>query len=204
MPRAPSLSTTAIAEAALAAIERDGLGNLSMRNVAKVLGVGAMTLYGYVRDREELEALVVDHVLCQVDLSLPARAGWKRRLTLLLSRVREATARHPGVVPLVLTCRHARQGALCLAEAILTALDGANLSDEARAVAFRTLMGFTIGSVQLEHFGPLSGHGTATMAALSPEVFPRLTSTAARAQHLASETEFQRGLVIVLRGIARP
>jgi len=67
MPRPRSLTQAAIAAAALAVIDRDGVAGLSMRAVAAELGTGTMSLYRYVADRDELERWVVDLVLAEVD-----------------------------------------------------------------------------------------------------------------------------------------
>jgi AcrR family transcriptional regulator len=63
VPRPRSLTPDQLAVAALAVIDRDGLAGLTMRAVATQLGVSTMGLYRYVRDRRELEALVVELVL---------------------------------------------------------------------------------------------------------------------------------------------
>ena len=53
-------------EAALALVDEHGLSALSMRTLAGALGTGPMTLYNYVRDRDELDALVVEAVLAEI------------------------------------------------------------------------------------------------------------------------------------------
>lgn len=63
MPRPRSLTTQAIAAAAITVIDRDGLAALSMRTVADELDRRTMALYRYVEDREELECLVVELAL---------------------------------------------------------------------------------------------------------------------------------------------
>src|SRR5262249_61745631 len=50
MPRRRSLTTAAIAAAALVVIDRDGTAGLFMRVVAAELHVGTMSLYRYVSD----------------------------------------------------------------------------------------------------------------------------------------------------------
>ena len=42
-----------------------------------------------------------------------------------------------------------------------------------RAIALRCLLGYLVGAIQLEHLGPLTGAGTAAMAALPQAQFPR-------------------------------
>ena len=102
MPRPRSLTTPAIAATALAVLERKGLEGLSMRAVAGELGVGTMSLYRYVRSREELEGLVVERVLSTVDLDdLGPDVPWAERVATMCERVRDAVGAHPAVVPLV-------------------------------------------------------------------------------------------------------
>jgi AcrR family transcriptional regulator len=201
MPRPPSLSRSGIAEAAVAVIARDGLAALSMRTVAAELDVGAMSLYRYVESREELESLVVDLVLGAVDPELPKRASWPKRVTILLERVRAAVGENAFVLPLVLARRHTNEGALRWAEVLLGVLAGAGFEGKARAIAFRTLLSYTIGAIQVEHFGPLSGTGTSALAALPRARYPFLAQTASHARRIAPDEEFRRGLDVVLRGL---
>lgn len=84
MPRPRSLTSTRIATAAIAVVDRDGLDALSMRTVAGELGMGTMSLYRYVADRAELEQLVVDEVLARIDLTTSARASWRTQVIQLV------------------------------------------------------------------------------------------------------------------------
>ena len=200
MPRPRSLTPDQIAAAALAVIDRDGLDALSMRTVARQLGIGAMSLYRYVTDRDQLEELVVDLVLGAVDISLP-RASARRKLAVLADRVRVAVSEHPAVVPLLLIHRHRALSSLRWGEAVLTVLAGAGFTGKRRVIAFRAVLGYVFGALQVEHFSPLSGMGTRALAALPAEEFPVLSETAARARTVAPEDEFRQGFAILLRGL---
>jgi AcrR family transcriptional regulator len=200
MPRARSLSTDAIAEAALAVIDDDGLAALSMRTVAGRLGVGAMSLYRYVSDRAELELWVVDAVLAGVDVR-PPRGSAAHRLAVLADRVRSAVAGHPGVIPLLLIHRHHAPATLRWGEAVLRVLTDAGLDGERRVVAFRAVVAQVFGALEVAHHSPLSGAGTVALTQLPPERFPLLTATAADAAQVSAEAEFRRGVDIVIRGL---
>jgi AcrR family transcriptional regulator len=195
------LTEPAIAAAALVVIDRDGLAGLTMRAVAGELGMAPMSLYRYVESREQLEGLVLDGVLGGVDLEVSARVSWKKRVTLLVERVREAIGAHPELVPLLLTRRQSTEGALRWGEAMLHALDAGGFSGKDRAIAFRTLLSYVLGAVQVEHLGPLSGAGTAALAALPADSFPYLADTARHARTIPPDEEFHRGLQLVLRGL---
>lgn len=201
MPRPRSLTPTAIATATLAVIDRDGLDALTMRAVAKELGMATMSLYRYVSDRAELEALVVDHILSAIDLTPPVGPDWRARLTVLLTRMCGAVRTHSATVPLVLRHRHLSVASLHWIEATLGILTDAGFTGQARVVAQRTVVSFMLGALQNEYYGPLSGAGTAAMARLSAREFPRLTETAEDGVRLTAEEEFRRGLEIVLRGL---
>ncbi|GAA4699356.1 hypothetical protein GCM10023215_42330 [Pseudonocardia yuanmonensis] len=55
-----------------------------------------------------------------------------------------------------------------------------------------------LGALQVQHFSPLSGTGTARLAELSD--LPVLSEIAREAQGVSAEQEFRAGLEIVLRG----
>jgi AcrR family transcriptional regulator len=174
-----------------------------MRLLADELGMKPMSLYRYVADRDELETLVVDRVLGPVDLSLPARASWQRRLLLLGERVRAAVAEHPNVVPLLLVHRHRSAHSIRWGETVLGVLAEAGFDGSALAIAFRALLAYVVGALQVEYLGALSGEGTTALTQLRPESFPHLVETARHAQHIPDEEEFRRGLLLLLRGMER-
>jgi AcrR family transcriptional regulator len=202
VPRPRSLTDDQLVAAALAVVDREGLSALTMRAVARELGVATMGLYRYVADRQALETLVVDQVLRSVDLSLPEGA-WQDRVQVLLDRMRIAVARHPGIVPLVLRHRQAAPGSLRLIEAMLSVLADGGIEGTDRVLAQRTLIGYLLGYLQNEHYAALSGPGTIAMSELSPEEYPLLARTAAEARTVPPDEEFRRGLDIVLRGLTR-
>ncbi|GGK96685.1 TetR family transcriptional regulator [Sphaerisporangium melleum] len=200
MPRPRSLSHDDLAAAALAVIDRDGLAALSMRAVAVELGMGTMSLYRYVSDREQLEGLVVERVLAGVDVS-PPPGSWTDQVTALVERVRAAVRVHPEVVPLTMTHRHTSAALLRWTEAILGVLAGAGFTGRRRVLALRALLGHLVGSLQLEHLGPLSGAGTGIMAGLPREEFPLLAETAREAREVPPGEEFGQGLAVLLAGL---
>ncbi|MGM1061752.1 TetR/AcrR family transcriptional regulator [Saccharothrix sp. Mg75] len=202
MPRSKSFTPAALAAAALAVVDRDGLGALSMRAVAAELGLGTMSLYRYVADRAELEALVVELVLSGVDVVPPRNALWDKQVSVLFERLREAVGGHPDAVPLVLAHRHRSPSALRWGEAVLEVLTGAGFGGVERAIAGRALLGYLIGAVELEHRSP-PGTGAGAVDAVAAE-HPLLAETANAARAVPPVDEFRRGLMVVLAGLRRP
>jgi AcrR family transcriptional regulator len=202
MPRPKSLTTAALAAATLAVLDRDGLAALSMRAVAAELGMGTMSLYRYVADRDELEALAVEHVVSGVD-TVPPKALWDKQIAVLVERVRTAVAAHPNAVPLTMAHRHRCPSLLRWAEAVLGVLTRAGFTGEQRVIALRALLSYLIGAIETEHRSPLSGLGTDAMAGMA-EQYPLLAETAATARTITRDLEFRRGLDVVLSGLRRP
>ena len=96
-------------EAALALVDEQGLAALSMRTLAGALGTGPMTLYNYVKDRDELDALVVEAVLAEVRPAAPARRvagrGARHRRGDMAHRA-AASQRHPAGADAAHPARH--------------------------------------------------------------------------------------------------
>ncbi|MFG5720947.1 TetR/AcrR family transcriptional regulator [Streptomyces murinus] len=203
MPRPRSLSHEQLAAAALTVLDRDGLAALSMRAVAKELGMSTMALYRYVRDRDELELLVVEFVLAAVDTGAPDTGlPWRERIEVLVRRIRDTLGAHPAVVPLTMTHRHHSRALLRWSETVLTVLTGAGFDGERRVIALRSLIAYVNGALQLEHLGALSGAGTAAISALPPEDFPLMAATGRSARQVEPEREFFGGLAVLLHGLA--
>lgn len=94
--RRPARSRAQIAAAAIAIADEEGLEAVSMRRVAQALDAGTMTLYHYVRNKDELLALMHDAVMA--DVLVPAGelpVDWRGALTTIARRSREAFRRHP-------------------------------------------------------------------------------------------------------------
>lgn len=82
-----------VAAAAADVLNDSGIERLTMRQVADRLGVSPMALYNHVQGKEELLALLADHLRAQVvvDETRPPR----EQLLSLLIQLRDLGARHP-------------------------------------------------------------------------------------------------------------
>ena len=73
----------------------DGVAGLSMRALARRLGVPLMTVYGYVPNKRALEALVADRILAEVRTPDPDLGPWDVRLHTLLCDARRVLVERP-------------------------------------------------------------------------------------------------------------
>ena len=91
------LTVDQVIVAAIALADTDGLSAVTVRKVADLLGIGAMTLYTYVPGRDELVGFMVDRVMA--DFPKPAFTGTLRsRLTALADAQVSAVKAHPWIL----------------------------------------------------------------------------------------------------------
>jgi AcrR family transcriptional regulator len=97
--RQPRHSREEIAAVAIEIADAEGFAAVSMRRLASELGAGTMTLYHYVRTKDELLTLLTDAVMGEVVVpdDSPFPANWRDALKLIAHRTRKALARHPWI-----------------------------------------------------------------------------------------------------------
>jgi len=154
------LSRPLVVAAALELIDTEGLGGLSMRRVGQRLRVEAMSLYGYVANREALLDAVVDSIIDELwadpQVQFQPEDGWQDYLSRLAYGVRRFAIAHPRAFPLVATrppeapfVRPPLRSLRWL-EAFLTALRREGFTDEAILYAYRAFTSFLLGHLLLE------------------------------------------------------
>lgn len=99
-----ALTRGRVLEAAVALADRDGLGALTMRSLARELGIEAMSLYHHVANKEDLLDGVVDVVAAEIQDAvgrlgaLPDDApesSWKPAMRRQILTARAVLLRHP-------------------------------------------------------------------------------------------------------------
>lgn len=94
--RAPRLTRDQIARAALAIADTEGFEAVSMRRVAEALDAGTMTLYYYVKTKDDLLTLMHDAIMGEVlvpDAELAG--GWRPAMAAIARATRDTFVRHP-------------------------------------------------------------------------------------------------------------
>ena len=93
--RRPAHTRADIARAAVEIADSEGFDAVSMRRVAQRLGAGTMTLYHYVRNKDELITLMSDAVMAEVVVPEGELSDdWRAALTQIANRTRDAFAAH--------------------------------------------------------------------------------------------------------------
>ena len=146
----PALNREHILATALALIDRDGCAALSLRVLAKELGVFPTAIYWHVPNRNELVAGAVALALHGVGDRLPG-GTWQHRLRALLKRFRAALHRHPKLAPVVGTELISNIPLdLPMLEHIVRALEDAGFDGPALVDAFNVVVAAMCGFVTIE------------------------------------------------------
>ncbi len=198
--RKPPLDRDAICAAAVALIDQHGLAGLNMRALARELGVGTMSVYHHVPNKDALLDGIVEAVVGEIEV--PTTPGpWDEQVLLMARSLRRAALRHPNCVPLLVTRTFPTASSLRPCEAALGLLADAGLSVEQSVIVFRTIVAYVLGFVMMESAGFFGGvgpdRGPDDLAALG------LPHLAAIAPHLAGrdfDADFDRGLRMIELG----
>ncbi|MFC6157438.1 TetR/AcrR family transcriptional regulator C-terminal domain-containing protein [Kribbella jiaozuonensis] len=141
----PVLTRGQVMRAAVLVGDGEGIEAVSMRRVAVELGVGTMSLYRHVANKDELVTEMVDAVFGEYELPDPGPDGWRAKLELIARRQWELCHRHlwlPAAVsftrPLLVPNLTAQT------EWTLRALDGLGLPTEICIREALTLHGLVI------------------------------------------------------------
>jgi len=98
--RQPRFTRDQIAAAAIRIADAEGADALSMRRIASELDAGTMTLYHYIRTKDELLALVSDAIMGELVLppDEPLPPSWREAVRVIAQRTRAVMLRHPWIL----------------------------------------------------------------------------------------------------------
>lgn len=188
------LSREAIQEATLTAIDSLGVSALSMRGVAKILGVDAKSLYNHVEGKDGLLDAVAEHILGTI--AIPDRTGDPRNdLRAIAHAFRAAALAHPEAATLVLTRQLSSPVSLAPTEAVLQVLGAAGFSPDGSVPVLRMLVATLTGTLLRElQAGPAFGAAESIadrQAALAGSGLPAVARAAAWIARFDRDAEFE-------------
>jgi AcrR family transcriptional regulator len=205
-PRKP-LSKERVLRAALALADAEGIEALSMRRLAKELGVEAMSLYNHVANKDEILDGLID--LVAGEFELPSEADWQTAMRRHLVSARDVLLRHRWATALWM-----RQGGgtarMRNGDWMLRTLREAGFPKDLMYHAFHILESYVQGYTLQQLNFPYKGEELAGMAAtflqqLPADEYPDLVEHIE--QHLEPHEEetggFEIGLDLILDGLER-
>ncbi|WP_433120976.1 TetR/AcrR family transcriptional regulator [Micromonospora sp. CA-246542] len=210
------LSRAKIADTAIRLADAHGLDGLSVRRIAKELGVGPMRLYDYVTNRSELLDLMVDAVYGEIAEGGP-HPGWRATVLAIVRRTRAAALDHEWFSDLLGGRPQLGPHALAVGESTAAALSQApavrDVDDLQRALG--ALNAFIIGALRREVTERRTARATGTelsawQASLGPYLtrmldtgrYPTIARLVVDGAHLDAEETFDHNLTTLLDGIA--
>jgi AcrR family transcriptional regulator len=206
--RAP-LSRERVLRGAVAVADAAGIGALTMRSLARELGVKPMSLYHYVASKDEILDGIVDLVFSEIEL--PAADGdWRAQMRRRANSARRALRRHPWAIGLLESRANPGPATLRHHDATLGALRAAGFSVEMTAHAYALLDSYIYGYALQEASLPFNPETVteateAIMQQFAGE-YPHLTEMATA--HILQPgydfgDEFEIGLTVILDALAR-
>lgn len=198
---------------ALDLIDADGIEALSMRRLAHALGRDPMILYRHAASKAALLDSVAGIVVAQLHVN-PADPDWEAQLRAVARDYRALALAHPHIVPLLVTRPLSTPlglrplGTLRPLEDILALLTGAGFSGPDALHVYRALFGFLHGHI-LNELQELVEDPEETddllrlgLHRLPVREFPLLRSLAPALARYDGAAELERGLDILLTGLA--
>lgn len=203
--RRPRLTTEAVVDGAIELADAEGLDGLSMPKLARHLGVGTMTVYGYVDDKQEL----LDRMAARIFEGLNApddSDDWRKGVTSFLSDFRHAALAHPTLAALLATGRITIPAVFTILERHLESATEQGATVEEAVRVFYAGLGYTIGFVlweipraHLQAEADYRAQWDDLLAGLDPNHHPLLTGPARTVLHtVASSDQFNWGLRQIL------
>jgi AcrR family transcriptional regulator len=189
--RAPrgSLSRPHIVEAALRSLRTAGFEQLTIRSLAADLSVAPMSLYRYIRDKDDLMDEVVEELLRQSQPVPPESGPWESRLAAAADLLRRLLVAEPAALYVYLRHPVVSPSAIQRMETMLGVLREAGFDTVSSRAAYAAIQTYTIGFAALE----------ASRAGWTPQ---RTTDrTASELAAFTTPAQFASGLHFLLAGI---
>ncbi|MEV7647022.1 TetR/AcrR family transcriptional regulator C-terminal domain-containing protein [Arthrobacter sp. NPDC089319] len=204
------LSRERVLQSAMAIADDGGLAGLTIRSLARSLETKPMSLYHYVRNKDEILDGIVDAIFNEIEL--PAAGGeWKAELKRRATSARNVLRRHPWAIALMESRTVPGPANLRHHDAVLGTLRAAGFSLALAAHTYALLDAYVYGSALQEASLPFDGpESLAEVAGPMVEMFsagdyPHLREFAL--QHVLQPgydfgDEFDFGLDLILDGLA--
>jgi len=196
-----TLSRARVIDGALTLIDANGLDAVTMPGLAKHLGVGTMSLYRHVEDKNDLIDAVAERVLGDVQVPGGKADDWEGRVVGYLRALRDAALAHPALAR-ILAERGLTVGPVFeQLEEAHSILRRAGFSSEIAVRTFYTLFtyvfGFVIWELPRVHEQPAASYvdsWTTAIDELDVNAYPTMHALRNELTTAASGEQFEFGL----------
>lgn len=201
------ISKEIIYKAAINIVDIDGFNALSMRKIADEIGVGTMTLYGYVKNRDELISRTIEYYLQEYNFSPKGsqeNTNYRDNLISIFLELHHMSIEHSGAFELLLSTRSPNPTFTRLWESALDLLIEGGVPDEEAFDICLALTNYVIGftiTKKLRHGFTDKNAKKFHVVKLDPKEYPLLNKLEKVRASGMSESSFLMGLNKFLDGI---
>jgi AcrR family transcriptional regulator len=201
------LTREQIVDAARRVMDAEGLEAVSMRRVAREVGVEAMSLYNHVRDKEDLLDGVVERIMAEFHFPEEPGGDWPAYGRALARGWRAVLKAHPNVMTLFAHRHKPMRSTTSMRpmEEALHTLRQMGLSVEESARAFQVIGGYIMGYVMMESGQMFTPGDDGDPQALARQIpVDELPCVAAALPYMAEcdvDAQFEFGLDLMLDGL---
>jgi len=198
------LTRERVIEAAIDVMDSEGLDAVSMRRVAREVGVEAMSLYNHVRDKDDLLQGVCERIMASFEFP-EGYTDWVERAKAGARSWRDMLRAHPDLVRLFAEMHGPAPSSpesLRPTEFALTMFREGGLSDRDAVQAFHAFGGYIQGFVMMEAGSIKEHHEDHFLGAEIPaEAFPSLAAVSRYWADCDPDEQFEFGLDLLIRGL---
>ncbi|MEO0827574.1 MAG: TetR/AcrR family transcriptional regulator [Cyanobacteria bacterium J06635_15] len=205
-PLAP-LSRERVLRSALCLADEGGIEALSMRKLAQVLGVKAMSLYNHVANKDDILDGIVDIVVSEIEVP-SLEMDWKTAMRRRANSAHGALLRHPWVTMALVSRVNVGPAMLRYVDATLGCLREAGFSFEMADHAWNAIdshiYGFTLQELNFPfEAAEYADVGKSFVSQIPADKYPYLNGLTHQvmAGHYDGLHDFEFGLELILNGL---
>lgn len=187
-----SISREQVVATATAIVRAGGYEEMTIRSLAAELGVGPMSLYRHVRDKDDLLDEVVDRLLARAWRPSSAPSDWQAWIATAANKLRRFLVNQPAALHVFLRHPVVSPAAVARMNAIMDVLRRVTSDEFSAKQAYAAIHTYTLGFAALE----------ASRAGWEPTDDAPAGLARELAAHTTSE-QFAAGLRYLLDGIQR-
>lgn len=206
-PQSQRLNRDLILDGAVALIERDGPGALSMRHLGSELGVEGMAIYHHFENREALLGAIGERLLEPLH-ALELGTDWREACRRFATALRDVAVARPATFALLGLQPLDTPASLRPVERLLGVLVAAGFSPAAALAIYRATVSYARGYALAEATGftvdAARPAGRRRLAALPRAEFPVLSGQVRAMGALDPDSGYELGLRALLAGLPAP
>jgi AcrR family transcriptional regulator len=190
------LTRETIAAAALSIADKEGFEAVSMRRVARELKAGTMSLYYYVKTKDDLMAVMDDALMGEAILPTIPK-GWRRAIMEIAKSTHAVFIRHPWALAAMLSAPPGLN-AMRHMEQCLEGLAETSMTNKEKITLLAMVDDFVFGHALREAATDVAMDVEFAAAQIATGAFPRIAEMFGKGRIEANKDRFERGLRAIL------